>query len=110
MSFWRDAGRTIAKYSEKIVEKTEEYTKIAKLLLDIKKIEDVIEKLHFEIGEYVITKSDEGAKELSLNDEFIINHTKKIHEQKELIVAKKKEMEEVKKAGNADKTKKTNTD
>lgn len=108
MSFWSDAGKTIVKYSEKIVEKTEEYTKIARLVLDIKKIENAVEKLHFETGEYVIKKADEGAAELSMNDDFIKNHAQKIHEQKKQIEAKRKEIEEIKKAGNEEKNKTTN--
>ncbi len=101
MSFWKEAGKSFVKYSEKIVEKTEEYTKIAKLILDIKKLEHTIETLHCETGEYVIKKLDEGGNQVSLNDDFIRDHAEKTRGCRDLIASKRKEIEDIKAARNA---------
>lgn len=101
MSFWKDAGKSFIKYSEKIVEKTEEYTRIAKLILDIKKLEHTIETLHCEVGEYVIKKLDETSGTVSLQDDFIRDHTEKIRDSKNLIDSKRKEIDDIKAARNA---------
>jgi hypothetical protein len=98
MSFWKDAGKSFIKYSEKIVEKTEEYTKIAKLILDIKKLENSIESLHCGIGEYIIRKINEGARDIAFDDDFIRDHAQRIRDNKVLIDGKRREIEAIKTA------------
>ena len=98
MGFLKDAGETLLKYSEKVVNKTEEYAKIAKLTMDIKKMENGIEKAHTEIGDFVMKLVEKGEASLSLHDTFLTDRTRTIKEYKEIIEAKRKEIEEVKKS------------
>ncbi len=105
MSFLKDAGKTFIKFSETVVEKTEEYTRIAKLILDIKKLENNIEGLHGDIGQHVVRKIDEGASSVNTGDELVKSCYEKISEDKKLIDDKRKEIEMIKKARNAPKEK-----
>ena len=107
MSFLKDAGKTFIKFSETVVEKTEEYTRIAKLILDIKKLENAIESLHNDIGQYVVKRINEGASSIGTADEPIKGCHEKISENKKLIDAKRHEIEMIKKARNAPKEKDT---
>lgn len=96
MSFFTDAGKQFLKYSEKLVEKTEEYTKIAKLTLEIKKIESTIDKIHHEVGKLVIESIREGKVTLDLENEYFKGTAGKIQEYRELIESKKKEIFDIK--------------
>jgi hypothetical protein len=99
MSFLKEAGKSLIKYSEKIVEKTEEYTRIAKLILDIKNMEGKIESVHIETGQYVMKKIEDGADSIDLrNDETVINKARMLSELKNAIRGKRNEIEEMKKA------------
>jgi regulator of replication initiation timing len=51
MGFFKDAGDSLSRYSEIIVNRTEEYTKIAKLTLDIRRINSDIQKLKIHLAE-----------------------------------------------------------
>jgi len=96
MSFFKDAGQSFLKYSEKLVEKTEIYTKIAKLTLEIKKLESTIDRTYTEIGKYVVEKIDSGINSVTLEDDFVGNSTRKIRECRELIETKRNEIAEIK--------------
>ncbi len=80
MGIFKDAGESLLKYGEIIVNKTEEYTKIAKHTFDIKKLEGDEEKIKVQIGKIIIEKLEKGEikadlkeKEISrLYDEIII--------------------------------------
>lgn len=98
MGFLKDARRSFLKYSEMLVDKTEEYTRLAKLSLEIKRLEYTIEKNHIEIGEYVSSKIEEGARELNLEDETISTRHHNISASRETIAARRKEIEEIKQA------------
>jgi len=39
MGFFKDAGDSIAKYSNIFISKTEEYSRVAKITIEIKKLE-----------------------------------------------------------------------
>jgi hypothetical protein len=68
MGILKDAGDTIVKYGEIIVNKTEELAKIAKLNLDIKRIQidqGIAEK---ELGKYVIASIEGGASSIDAAD------------------------------------------
>ncbi|MCP4130153.1 MAG: hypothetical protein GY754_03950 [bacterium] len=99
MGLLKDTGQTLLKYGEKFVNKTEEYSKIAKLTLDIKKQESNIEKAAKGIGNYVIDKRENGETTLDLNDSVVSDFFKKVKECKTTIHAKKEEIEELKRAG-----------
>ncbi|RPI88930.1 MAG: hypothetical protein EHM32_13315 [Spirochaetales bacterium] len=98
MGFLKDARRSFLKYSEMLIDKTEEYTRLAKLNLEIKRLEYMIEKNHIEIGEYVSGKIAEGAAELRLDDETIKTRHQNILANRETIAARRREIEEIKQA------------
>ncbi|HQO03928.1 MAG TPA: hypothetical protein PLI62_16850 [Spirochaetota bacterium] len=97
MSFFKEAGDSLIKYTEKLVNKTEEYAKIGKLTLDIKKLESGIDKIHKEIGEYLMTKLHEGADSLSFSDQIIQERSQSISDNLAMIKSKRAEIEELKK-------------
>jgi len=109
MSFWKDAGKSVIKYSEIVVQKTEEYTRIAKLILDIKKLENNIETRYCETGEYVMKKVDEGLDQVSLNDDLIRSRTEIIRDSRLSIESKRKEIADIKAARNTPHDKTTST-
>jgi len=102
MSFFREAGDSLIKYSEIIVNKTEEYTKIAKLLLDIKKLESDIEKNQSDLGKFVIVCLENGQKTLDLSDLHVSDFFRKIKEDKSVIETKREEINIIKQAGRAE--------
>ncbi len=104
MSFLKEAGDSLLKYTEKIVSKTEEYARIGKITLDIKRLESGIEKTHRELGEFVITKMNQGENSISLTDRFIIERSEMINEYRAAIEAKRKEIEEIKRMGSSSRT------
>jgi hypothetical protein len=98
MGFFKDASESLFKYSEKLVNKTEEYAKIAKLSMDIKRFESSIEKIYMEIGEYVKKKIDQGESTLNTSDQFLSEKSASIEEIKKNIDEKRKEIAAIRKA------------
>lgn len=96
MSILKDAGDSIVKYSELIVTKTEGYTRIAKLTLDIRKLNSDIEKLQAALGGHVIKKIEEGEEQIVI-DSFISDTCQHIREIEQSIQDKKDEIELLKK-------------
>ena len=77
MSIFKDASDSIMKYGEMIVNKTEEYSKIAKLNVEIKKLDWDIDKVYKEVGKIVIAKMKENVSEISAsNDDLQAMYTK----------------------------------
>jgi len=99
MSFFKEAGDSLLRYTEKIVNKTEIYAKIGKITLDIKRTETQIQKAQREMGEYVYTKFKDGAPSLGSDDEFIASKCGFINDQFDLIARKRREIDEIRKAG-----------
>lgn len=98
MGFFKDASESLFKYSEKLVNKTEEYAKIAKLSMDIKRFESSIEKIYMEIGEFVKKKIDQGESTINVNDKFLSEKSASIEEIKKNIDAKREEIAAIRKA------------
>ena len=97
MGFFKDAGESLFKYSEKLVNKTEEYAKIAKLSMDIKRYESTIEKIHAEIGEHIKKLIDQGKTTVSFSEQYIKDKSGSIDEINKNIEAKKTEIAEIRK-------------
>ena len=97
MSFFNEARDSIMKYSEKFVNKTEEYAKIGKLTMDIKKMENSIEKAYTELGKTVFEKISIGESEIKADEESINRHVNDVHAYNKTIDDKRKEIEEIKK-------------
>ena len=97
MSFLADKTRNLVDVGKTIKNKTQEYSTIAKLSLDIKKFENEQEKSQIEIGKYVLEKIKSGDSTLELNDEKISEQAEKIKELDESIKKVREEIEEHKK-------------
>jgi hypothetical protein len=96
MGILKDAGDTIAKYGEIIINKTEELAKIAKLNLDIKRLkidQGIAEK---ELGRHVIAKIDEGAASINPSDQKVKELHQKVAGVKKSVEEKKVEIEKIK--------------
>lgn len=96
MGLLKEAGEKIFHYSEKLVSKTEEYSKIAKLNMDIKRFENTMGKIYNEIGEYAIKQIEQGKESMTLSDSFLKDKSERIKEIKENIEDKRKEIAEIK--------------
>lgn len=99
MSFFKEAGDSLLRYTEKIVSKTEEYAKIGKITLDIRRLESQIQKAHGEIGEYTYVKFREGAQSLAADDSLVRSKSDFITGNYALIEQKRREIEEIRRAG-----------
>ena len=98
MSFIKDAGDSLLRYTEKIVTKTEEYAKIGKITLDIKRLESQIQKAYREIGEHTFNTLNSGIGTIGIDDVIISEKCNQIKDTTESIRLKKNEIEEIKKA------------
>ncbi|MCX7679128.1 MAG: hypothetical protein N2316_07895 [Spirochaetes bacterium] len=95
MSFFKDASEAFLRYTEKIVNKTELYAKIGRLIVDIKRMENDIQKIHREIGEYIYTKFSNGAFPIQSDDTTLNTKCEKIQELLDLIAKKREEIAEL---------------
>ncbi|MBN2160088.1 MAG: hypothetical protein JW807_11885 [Spirochaetes bacterium] len=96
MGILKEAGDTIVKYGEIIVNKTGELAKIGKLNLDIKRLQldqGIAEK---DLGKYVINKIDAGAATIDCSDVLVKDLHEKIGSLKKKIEEKSAEIEKIK--------------
>ena len=96
MGILKEAGETIVKYGEIVVNKTEELARIAKINLDIKRLgidQGIAEK---EMGRHVIAALDGGASTIDGNDKKIRELHQKVISLKRTIEEKKSEIEKIK--------------
>ncbi len=98
MGIFKDAGESLLKYGEIIVNKTEEYTKIAKHTFDIKKLEGDEEKIKIKIGDFIFDKLEKGEKGADLKDREIGNLYNEIISIREKIKSIKADIEKQKKS------------
>lgn len=96
MGILKDAGEKIFHYSEKLVTKTEEYSKIAKLNMDIKRFESSMGKIYNEIGEYTMKQIEQGKDSMALSDSFLNEKSERIKDVKGNIEEKRKDITEIK--------------
>ena len=96
MGILKDTGETIVKFGEIFINKTEEFAKIAKLNLDIKRLQidqGIAEK---DLGRYVIEKIEKGAALIEASDPKVKELQVKVNAFKKKIDEKKVEIEKVK--------------
>ena len=98
MGFFKDASESLFKYSEKLITKTEEYARIAKLTMDIKRLEMSIDRICAEVGDFVIKRVDAGEANLNLADEFIVEKARRIASIRNDIEGKRSEITAIKAA------------
>ena len=96
MSMMKDFGRTFLKYSEKIVNKTDDLTQIARFNIEIKKALGEIEDTKTSIGDLILKKYESGDDTISLSSDDLTVYFDKINQLKEKIEARKKDLEAVK--------------
>jgi hypothetical protein len=95
MGILKDTGETLIKFGEIIVNKTEEYAKIAKLNVEIKRFQidqGIAEK---ELGRHVISKIENGAPTIEASDPKVKELHETVKTLKNKIEEKKAEIEKV---------------
>jgi uncharacterized protein Yka (UPF0111/DUF47 family) len=98
MGILKDAGESFLKYSEIVVNRTEKLTKIAKLKLDIKKIEYEIDRVYKTAGSHLYAASQSGASSLDMNEPAVKEFCDKITDLKKNIEIKNSGIDEIKNA------------
>jgi predicted nucleic acid-binding Zn-ribbon protein len=96
MGILKDTGETIVKFGEIFINKTEEFAKIAKLNVDIKRLQidqGIAEK---DLGRHVIEKIDKGSTSIDASDPNVKELHAKVNAYKKKINEKKAEIEKVK--------------
>ncbi len=97
MAFIDDVKHSLLKVSKKIVDKTGDYSRIARLTLDIKKYEGDIEKKLIEIGKIVLAKMEDGEGSLDMKETTLIDIRAKIKTCEADIKTNREEIEKLKK-------------
>lgn len=97
MAFFDDVKYNLLKISKKIVDKTGDYSRIARLTLDIKNYESDIEKKLSEIGKIVIEKMEAGNDSLDLKETALTDIRGKIKTLESDIKSNREEIERLKK-------------
>lgn len=86
----------IIKFSKNFADKAEDYAKIAKLQIEIKKIEAEVIVQYKNLGKEVYAERENGKDTISLNEGSILEVNQKIAEMKSKIDGKKAEIEKIK--------------
>ncbi len=101
MGILKDTGETIIKFGEILVNKTEEFARLGKLNVEIKRFQidqGVAEK---DLGRYVISKIESGAPSLELTDPRVKELHDKVMTLKSKVEEKRAEIEKVKEESKA---------
>jgi hypothetical protein len=93
MGLLNEAGSAFLKFSEKVVEKTEEFTRIARLHLEIRRLEDDAAGIERELGQIVLSRRDSGASSMDLSDEGITGLAGRVADIKTRIARRREEIE-----------------
>jgi hypothetical protein len=95
MGILRETGETIARFGEIVINKTEELAKIAKLNVDIKRIQIDLNITEKELGRHVIAKIDQGATTIESSDPKVKELHEKVNSLKKKTEEKKSDIEKV---------------
>ena len=96
-TLWEDIKKTVKEGVSVAAEKTEEYTKIGKVKVDVLNIKRNIEKLHEDLGKEVYRSISTGKKADLASNEKVAGLVKKLDDQNEMLKKKEKEIEKIKK-------------
>lgn len=99
MSLLKSAGDSILKYGGIVINKTEDYARIAKIKIDIKYIEDEIKKCYINAGKIIMSEYDDNSDSASFSVDLdsIKNIAESIDKYKTQIKEKKHEIAKLKK-------------
>ncbi len=101
MSTFKSAGSSILRYGGILLNKTECYAKITKLKIEIKKIENDIDKSYIRAGRLTTDEFHKGVNSFDMTRSEIRDIVATIDKYNETIEQKKKEIEELKKLSEA---------
>ncbi len=93
MGLLNEAGSAFLKFSERVVERTEDYTKIARLFLEIRRLEDESSGIEREIGRTALSKKEGGATSMDLADGAFTVQADRIMDIKAKIARKREEID-----------------
>lgn len=96
-TLWEDIKRTVKEGVSVAAEKTEEYTKIGKVKVDVLNIKRNIEKLYEDLGKAVYELVSSGKKADLASNTKVETLVKKLDDQKEILKKKEDEIEAIKK-------------
>jgi len=96
-SLWEDIKKTVKEGFSTAAEKTEEYTKIGKLKVDILNIKRNIDKTYTDLGRDVYSLIKGAQKNDLAKNEKVAKHIKQIDELKAKLKAKEAEIDAVRK-------------
>ena len=95
-TFWEDIKKTVKEGVTVAAEKTEEYTKIGKIKVEILNVNRHLDKLHAELGRAVFDLIEKKKKVGAGTDEQVDGLMKSINEQKALLKEKEDAIEAIK--------------
>ncbi len=96
MGILKEAGESIMKYGEILIAKTEELARIAKLNIDIKRLQLDIGIAEKELGRFVLGKIKSGAASLDLNEAEIKKLNERVNALNAQIQGKREEIDKIK--------------
>lgn len=95
MGFLKEAGESFLNFSERFLDKTEELAQIARITMEIKKLERSIKEIYLNTGKYVYDSVVNG-KPVTDTDEFITGAVATINDYKAKINEKQNEIQKIK--------------
>ena len=72
MGLFKDAGESLKKYGHKVVDKTGDLARQAKLSMEISRLKDEMTEAYADVGRFVLKARDSGRESIELKDSFII--------------------------------------
>lgn len=98
MTILRDLGDSVLKYGESFINKAEQYTKIAKLKIEIKQTESKIEKFYIQAGMLATDEYQKGMPSFDLTQKEIKEIVSQIDSLNEIIQEKKNRIDDLKRS------------
>ena len=92
MSFIREAGESLARLSGTILAKTEEFSRIAQISLEQKRLESALGNLERISGRYILGALNKGDAAPDLNDPTVARYLEQYRELLDAIETKKEEI------------------
>jgi hypothetical protein len=104
MGILKEAGESILKYGEILIAKTEELARIAKLNIDVKRLQLDVGIAEKELGRLVLKKIQSGAASLDLHESAVKKLNERVDALNAQIQAKRDEIDKIKSESSAKKS------